>query len=79
MMDSNKVSLIICLTIFVVIGINAAIYALFSRGNQTGDIELFQRSFKRLRNPWQEEDNNMQELSRLVADLKKHERHDPPE
>ncbi len=69
-MDPNRVILVVCVTLFLVVGINAAIYVSFSRKNTIGQIELMRRAANRARDPWGPEDANLQELSRLVADLK---------
>jgi hypothetical protein len=69
-MDYGKVPLVICITIFLVVGINAAIYVAISRKNSVGQIELIQRATRRARNPWEGEDSDLAELSRRVAELK---------
>ena len=69
-MDPNRVFLVVCITLFVVIGINAAIYVSFTRKNTVGQIELLRRATNRARDPWGPEDTNLRELSRLVSELK---------
>lgn len=69
-MDLEKAALVVCLTLFIVIGFNALIYVSVSRGDTAGAFELFRRATHRARNPWQPEDDDLQELSRLVAGLK---------
>jgi hypothetical protein len=68
-MDLSKVTLVICLTLFIVVGVNAALYVSLRRGNEAGQIELFRRAAQRAREPWKEEDEALQELSRRVASL----------
>jgi hypothetical protein len=79
-MDFESAALVICITIFAVIGINAAIYVMVSRGGTVGQIELMRRAANRLRQPWEPEDNALQELSEQVAELKRwRENKDLPE
>jgi hypothetical protein len=69
-MDYNKATLIICVTLFLVIGFNAAIYAAVKRRkNEVGQIELIRRATMRARNPWQAEDSNLETLAKQVAAL----------
>ncbi|UCH59194.1 MAG: hypothetical protein JSV61_13370 [Anaerolineales bacterium] len=70
-MDPGKAGLVICLTLFIVIGINAAIYASIRRGNTVGQIELLRKAAKRARNPWEDEDEALKELSKRVSELRK--------
>ena len=72
-MEFEKAALVVCITLFFVIGINALIYLSVTRGNVTGSIELFRRASERVRDPWKAEDDNLQELSCLVAELQKDE------
>lgn len=69
-MDPSRVFLVVCITLFLVVGINAAIYVSFSRKNTVGQIELMRRAANRARDPWGPEDADLKELSRLVTDLK---------
>jgi hypothetical protein len=69
-MDFSQVALVICLTLIIVVGVNAALYVSLRRGNEAGQIELFRRAAQRAREPWKEEDEALQELSRRVALLK---------
>ena len=68
-MDYSKAILVVCLTLFIVIGVNAWIYVSISRKNSIGQIELLRRAANRAKNPWQPEDDNLSELSRLVKGL----------
>ncbi len=71
-MDLDKAGLVICLTLFIVIGINAAIYASLRRGNTVGQIELLRKAANRARKPWETEDEALNELSKRVEELKKY-------
>jgi hypothetical protein len=75
-MDTTKVILVVCITLVAVAIINAAIFAAIRRGNEAGQIELFQRAVRRTRQPWQSEDDALQELSKRVEELKKKETRD---
>jgi len=71
-MDSEKASLVICITIFCVVAFNAAIYAAVKRRKDSGgEIEIFRRAISRVRHPWQEEAANLETLARRVAELQK--------
>ncbi|HEX7973750.1 MAG TPA: hypothetical protein VF498_05020 [Anaerolineales bacterium] len=80
-MDYTKAVLVICITLFIVIGINAAIYISITRrkgGSSTlGQIELLRRAAKRAQDPWQTEHTDLQELSRRVSGLKQDSSRDP--
>jgi hypothetical protein len=69
-MDPNRIILVVCVTLFIVVGINAAIYVSLTRKNTVGQIELLRRAAHRARDPWGPENTDLQELSRLVSELK---------
>ena len=66
----EKVALVIGLTLLIVIGVNVALYFAFRDRSLPHQIELFRRAAQRARNPWQDEDDALGELSNLVAQLK---------
>lgn len=68
--DTENVLLVVCLTLFLVIGINAALYVSLRGGGTQTQIDLFRRAAQRARQPWKEEDEALQELSERVAALK---------
>jgi hypothetical protein len=69
-MDTGRAAIVICVTLFLVIGINAAIYVSFVRKNNVSQIELMRRAAERARDPWKSENEDLRELSRLVKQLK---------
>jgi hypothetical protein len=71
--DFEKLLLVICLTVLIVAGLNALAYAALRRGNEANMIELTRKAAQRARNPWQDEEQALQELSRLVTSLKETE------
>jgi hypothetical protein len=75
-MDTTKIILVVCITLMAVAMVNAAIFAALRRGNETGQIELFQRAVHRSRQPWQTEDDALIELAKRVDELKKKATHD---
>ena len=75
-MDTTKIILVVCITLATVAIINAAIFAALRRGNEAGQIELVQRAVRRSRQPWQPEDDALNELARRVEALKRKETHD---
>lgn len=79
-MDLDRASLVICLTVGVVILINVMIYLSLRRGNEVTTVDLFRKAAKRARNPWQDEDDALRELSDIVAGLQSNnEQTDPTE
>jgi hypothetical protein len=75
-MDSTKIILVVCITLAAVAILNAAIFAALRRGNESGQIELLQRAVRRTRQPWQSEDDALNELSKRVEELKNRGAHD---
>ena len=69
-MDLDKAFLVICLTVAAVIAFNVMIYLSARRGNEVTTIDLMRKAARRARNPWQDEDESLQELSKLVSSLK---------
>ena len=78
-MESDRIFLVIVLTAVIVIGINGLLYVAFRRGNEANMIDNTRKALQNTRNPWQEEDRALQELSSLVADLKAREKTIPPD
>jgi hypothetical protein len=71
-MDTQqKAALVIGLTLLVVILFNIAIYfASKRRGeNSINQFKMFSRAFHRARNPWEEDQAKLDELSRKVEAL----------
>jgi hypothetical protein len=69
-LDHSRVALVICLTVFVVIGFNALIYLSFSKRNPANFADLLQRTAKGAKHPWESEDEALKKLSGEVAKLK---------
>ena len=74
-MDFSRAVPVICLALILVVGINAFLFVSLSHKNNVGQIELMRRAAKRARDPWEQENKDLQELSRIVEELKnkKHE------
>jgi hypothetical protein len=71
-MDYSKAFWVICITLILVIGLNASIYVAFTRRkNEISQVDLFRQAANRARAPWHEEDKDLEELSKIVAELKK--------
>ena len=68
-MDKIQGFLIVGLILFLVILLNLAIYFGYARKNSKNEFHYLQQTMKRARNPWEEEDASLVELSRLVATL----------
>ena len=73
-MDPNRVFLVICLTIVAVVAFNVMIYLSLRRGSEVNTIDMFRKAARRARNPWEDEDDALRELSNLVDSLKKEDK-----
>jgi hypothetical protein len=60
---------VICLTLLLVIGLNVLIYVALKGKNAESMAEVLRRFSKCVRNPWEEEDATLSELSELVTGL----------
>ena len=69
--DFERLLLVICLTVLIVAGLNALVYAGLRRGKEANMVELTRKAAQRARNPWQDEEEALQELSRMVSSLEK--------
>ncbi|MCJ7702853.1 MAG: hypothetical protein MUO62_14820 [Anaerolineales bacterium] len=80
-MNTEKAALVITITLIVVILFNLAIYFFAKRRRDTpGEVDLLRKAAKRARNPWAEENANLESLSQLVAKLQqKPQSEDPPD
>jgi Sec-independent protein translocase protein TatA len=65
----EKILLVIGLTVLIVVSVNVILFFGFRDRSLPHQIELFRRAARRARNPWQDEDNALGELSDLVAKL----------
>jgi hypothetical protein len=70
-MDLSKAALVICITLVIVIVINAAIYATYRRGRGPSTIDMFRQAARTARDPWKVEDDALEELSQLTAQFRK--------
>ena len=69
-MDPTKTFWVVCITLFLVIGFNAMLYAWAKRDQTVGQIELLRRATSRARQPWKTEDQALEELSEQVKQFK---------
>jgi hypothetical protein len=69
-LDYSKAILIVSITLVIVIVLNAAIFLSSRRKKSNNTIEMFRKAAKRARNPWEDEDAALSELSDLVDKLK---------
>ena len=70
-MESNTVPLILCAAIGLVVLINGGLVLSRLRNRGSKPYMGVRNIFKVARNPWQHEDNNLEELRKRVADLTK--------
>ena len=68
-MDTTRAFWVICITFVVVIVLNVGIYAAFSRRKPDSYSQLFGKVSHEMRNPWQQNNAALDELSKRVADL----------
>ncbi|MEX2162596.1 MAG: hypothetical protein WD751_11895 [Anaerolineales bacterium] len=71
MTNNGNVILVICLTALIGLGVPAMLYAGLRRRGTIGQIELMRRAGKQARQPWQQEDASLEELSKRVENLRK--------
>jgi hypothetical protein len=69
-MDYEKVLIVVCLTLLIVVGVNAAIYFLIRGSGTVTQIDLMRRAIGRARKPWLDEEEALKELSQRVASLR---------
>ena len=69
-MDTSSVPFAICLTIGIVVAVNATLYTMVRRKWLSENIELFRKAVVSARNPWKKEDDDLAQLSHLVSRFK---------
>lgn len=69
-MDISRATWVICITIVVVIILNAGIFLAFSKRKPDSYSSAFGKATREMRNPWQREDERLAELSQRIADLR---------
>ena len=70
-MDLDRALLVILLTIGGVVLFNIILYLSTRRGNDVTTINMLRKAARRARNPWEDEDSALRELSEIVAGLQK--------
>lgn len=69
-MDSEKAMIVIGITLVIVVLLNLALYAaVMRRKKRVGEVELFRRAISRAQDPWKNEKDDLQALSKQVAEL----------
>ncbi len=70
-MDFGKAFLVVGITLAIVVLFNVLLYLWAVRRRQgPGEFHLISKAAKRVRNPWQDEDDDLAELSRRVGPLR---------
>jgi hypothetical protein len=69
-MDFTRALIIVGLALGLVVVINLGLYLLLTRKNTFFEIDLFRKAAGRARQPWQSEDDALEELSERVKHLK---------
>lgn len=78
-MEMDRALLVVCLTVGAVILFNVMIYLSLRRGKGVTSVDLMRRAARRARNPWQDEDDALRELSEIVSGLRSGKEESPPE
>lgn len=73
MIPENDILLVLCVTVGIAILINVGIISIFRKGdkNRETPIKAFRQVIKNVRNPWQKENDQIEELSNILDSLKK--------
>ncbi len=66
-----KVIVALAIVIILVVGVNGLLIVALRKGRDIQQIKLWQKAAHRARDPWQGENQDLAELSQLVAQLKK--------
>jgi hypothetical protein len=69
-MELDRAFLVVCLTVGAVILFNVMIYLSLRRGKGVTSINMMRKAARRARNPWQDEEDALQELADIVAGLR---------
>lgn len=69
-LDLGRAALIVILALVGVVFINVAIYYMVKGKGTIGQIQMIRKAAGRARNPWEVEDQALQDLSELVKQLK---------
>ena len=83
-MEFERAALVIILTLLIVGLFNLSLYLAFRRDQASGGmVEMFRRASQRAKDPWKDEDNDLDELSRRVkalrqADAESGDKSEPP-
>jgi len=78
-MDFSRAFVIVGIALVLVILFNVAIYFGYGRKNSRNEFNDMIKAMKKMRNPWEEEDKDLHELSKRVATLKKDLDDDQPD
>lgn len=69
-LDLGRAALVVILALVGVVFINVAIYYMVKGKGTIGQIQMIRKAAGRARNPWEGEDQALQDLSELVKQLK---------
>jgi hypothetical protein len=73
-MPNGNITLVICLTVLIGLGVPAMLYAGMRRKGDISQIDLIRKAAKRSQKPWQPEDSQLSELAQRVEKLKQQKR-----
>lgn len=65
-----KVIIALIIVIVLVVGVNGFLVVALRSGRDSKQIQMWQKAARVVRDPWQNENNDLSELSRLVSNLK---------
>jgi hypothetical protein len=70
MLDNPALILVLCLVLIVGLGFPISLLLAARRGEEVQEISLYKKATKRARNIWGAEDQQLDELSKRVEELK---------
>lgn len=65
-----KVIIALLIVIVLVVGVNGLLLVALRSGRDSKQIQMWQKAARTARDPWQKENQDLSELSRLVSHLK---------
>jgi hypothetical protein len=76
-MDIQSVMIVVGVTLVLVIGFNLAIFFSYGRKDSPNEFQMLRNAVRRMKNPWQVEEEALAELSEKVEGLKKKSEENP--
>lgn len=68
---------IICLTVFLIVGLNISLFSMVKNNSIQRQIKATKNMVRKVQSPWEDEDKDLEELSRLVGSLQEQKPEEP--